>query len=192
MTDNPIYQQAIDAFEIKAGENIWVFAYGSLMWNPEFEYRTVVPAHLCGYHRRFCLYSYNYRGTEDNPGLVLGLDKGGSCKGVLFEIEHHHVADALPKLWSREMTPKDLYKAKKLPVLAHAPFNEKIEACTFVANRMHPDYCHSQCRDTASGLIKQAAGKRGPNIEYLENTVTYLRDMDIHDPLLEDLLERST
>ncbi len=191
MTDDSIYQQALAAFDISAKENIWVFAYGSLMWNPEFPYRTVVPAHLCGYHRNFCLYSRVHRGTDENPGLVLGLDRGGSCKGVLFEIEHHHIEESLPQLWSREMNPKDLYKAKKLPVLAHGDFQQKIEACTFVANRQHPDYCRDKCRDMASQRIKDAIGGRGPNIDYLRNTVTYLRDLEIHDPLLEDLLKRT-
>src|SRR5215218_3255850 len=83
--------------------DLWVFAYGSLMWNPEFEYVRSAPAMLRGYHRSFCVYSTRYRGTPEQPGLVLGLDRGGSCRGIAYQIAAAKVERMLHDLWEREM-----------------------------------------------------------------------------------------
>ncbi len=191
MTNIDLYEQAIQAFNIKEDENIWVFGYGSLMWNPEFPYLQSIPAHLCGYHRRFCLSSNHHRGTEEAPGLVLGLDRGGSCRGIAFEIDHYHLKEVLPVLWSREMHGTlSFYKAKSVPILARGNMQEKISACTFIADRNHEYYFDNHCRDTAVEMIYNASGIRGSNLEYLQNTASSMRELGIYDPLLEDLLKR--
>src|SRR4051812_14280179 len=83
---------------------VWIFAYGSLMWNPEFAFAEMRPAHLRGYHRSFCLYSRDYRGTPEQPGLVLGLDRGGSCHGIAYRLPPAEVGAVLDRIWAREMT----------------------------------------------------------------------------------------
>ena len=83
---------------------VWIFAYGSLIWDPEFCYAEAEPALLRGYHRSFCVYSYDYRGTPDRPGLVLGLDRGGSCRGIVFRLPPETLAEAINRLWLREMS----------------------------------------------------------------------------------------
>jgi len=180
----------LEAFGVSKNENIWIFGYGSLMWNPEFPFVQSALGHLCGYHRRFCLYSYSYRGTEETPGLVLGLDRGGSCRGVLFEIEASKIEEALSCLWQREMHPSDVYVARKVPVLLRGDIHQKIEAHTFVINRKNSDYYPDPCREKAADLISKAEGHRGTNLAYLENTVKHLRDLGIQDQQLEDLLNR--
>src|ERR1700745_455692 len=85
-------------------EPIWIFAYGSLMWDPEFAGAVADPALLHGYHRSFCLYSYDYRGTRARPGLTLGLDRGGACRGIVFRLLPEALPEALDRLWEREMT----------------------------------------------------------------------------------------
>src|SRR5262245_38356674 len=96
-------------------EVIWIFAYGSLMWDREFLRIAAEPALLHGYHRRFCLYSYDYRGTRTQPGLTLGLDRGGTCRGILFRLPAEGVAEAIDTLWSREMTAPRVYDMRRLP-----------------------------------------------------------------------------
>ena len=85
------------------GSDLWLFGYGSLMWNPGFPHRVAEPALLHGWHRSFCIYSHRYRGTPERPGLVLGLDRGGSCRGMAFRVGAAHAAEALHYLWEREM-----------------------------------------------------------------------------------------
>ena len=85
------------------GGDLWVFGYGSLMWNPGFAHAEARPARVYGYHRAFCLYSEHYRGTEARPGLVLGLNRGGSCRGRAFRVPAHDADAAMEYLIAREM-----------------------------------------------------------------------------------------
>ena len=86
----------------------WVFGYGSLMWDPGFPHEAAHPALLVGYHRRFCLYSQRYRGTPERPGLVLGLDRGGSCRGVVYQVAAEAAAATRAYLWQRDGRPQIL------------------------------------------------------------------------------------
>src|SRR5215213_5295427 len=94
-------------------EPVWVFAYGSLMWNPDFDFAEARPAFLYGYHRGFCLYSRDYRGTPEQPGLVLGLDRGGSCHGIAYRLPADRVANSLDLIWAREMTGR-VYEMRRM------------------------------------------------------------------------------
>lgn len=163
---------------------IWVFGYGSLMWNPEFPYIESRPALLDGYHRRFCVYSYQFRGTPERPGLVLGLDEGGSCHGMAFRVAAKDQANALSYLWDREMSTS-VYCAKMLPIRLG---DETVQACTFVVDRNHEHYCSNLCVEEAAQCILRSVGKRGPNIDYLVNTVRHLEAMGIAEQTLLDLM----
>jgi len=83
--------------------DLWIFGYGSLMWDPGFHHAEARPALVHGYHRRFCVYSYSYRGTRARPGLVLGLDRGGACKGIAYRVPRRHAKATLAYLWKREL-----------------------------------------------------------------------------------------
>lgn len=166
------------------GEALWVFAYGSLMWNPGFPFIESRPALLRGYHRKFCVYSHRYRGTPDRPGLVLGLDRGGSCRGIVFHVAAKDRAGVLDYLWEREMS-NEVYRPRLLPV--RTPDGE-VRACAFVAKRAHVQYCGDLGLDRTIDCIRHGCGERGRNLDYLANTVRHLRELGIHDGALERLL----
>lgn len=114
MSTAPAAGHARDGFVVPHGV-LWVFGYGLLMWDAGFPYTQAAPALLHGYHRAFCVYSHRFRGTNDNPGLVLGLNPGGSCRGMAFRVAAGDVACALDALWEREMTRRT-YFPRLLPV----------------------------------------------------------------------------
>src|SRR5215472_7352914 len=99
-----------------SGEPVWILAYGSLMWDPDFRRAAAEPALLRGYHRSFCLYSYDYRGTRAQPGLTLGLDRGGACRGIALRLPPESLAETVDRLWAREMTAPRVYNMRLLPV----------------------------------------------------------------------------
>lgn len=191
MTSQPPINNPISAFKIQPNEDIWVFAYGSLMWNPEFEYETVKPAHVCGYHRRFCLKCDHHRGKPEKHGLVLGLDRGGSCRGLAYKISANNLSIALENLWKREMWVADAYLPKRVPVTLSDDQNTKVMACVFVSNSRSSYYFDEKCRKKAAEIISAADGLRGTNFEYLERTVKQLREFDIHDAQIEDIYKHT-
>ena len=165
---------------------MWLFAYGSLMWNPEFEYAEVRPAFLRGYHRRFCLYSRDYRGTPERPGLVLGLDRGGSCHGIAYRLPPDRLAQTFDRIWAREMTGR-VYEMRRVaaqtadgPVTAHA--------C--VVRRVSPDYAGRLSIEETAHLLASAVGGRGTGRDYLANTVRHLEALGIRDRLLRRIEAR--
>lgn len=165
------------------GRDLWVFGYGSLMWNPGFPHLEHRPALLHGYHRKFCIYSYRYRGTPERPGLVLGLDRGGSCRGIVFRVSPGDAPAVLEYLWEREMIT-GVYRPTQVVVSAGG---EKLRACTFVAQRRHRQYCGGLESARVAECIRGGCGDRGPNLDYLANTVLHLRELGIHDESLERL-----
>lgn len=158
----------------------WVFGYGSLMWRPEFEYIEAQPASLFGAHRSLCIYSTTYRGTAEKPGLVLGLDHGGSCKGVAFRVARTHWPRTLAYLRERELL-NDVYKEKWCRVHLTQREGVKINALCYLADREHQLYAGGLDIDRQADLVHQGVGVRGANPEYLANTVAHLRDMGIRD-----------
>jgi cation transport protein ChaC len=138
---------------------------------------------LRGYHRRFCLYSYDYRGTRTRPGLTLGLDRGGACRGIVF----HLPPEAIDILWSREMTAPRVYDMRSLPVqTAHG----RMRALALTVRRDHPDYAGRLSVDETARIIAGAAGRRGANRDYLAGTVRRLADLGLADAQLTRLAER--
>ena len=167
-------------------EPVWVFAYGSLMWHPDFDYAESRPAFLHGYHRRFCLYSRDYRGTPEQPGLVLGLDRGGSCHGIAYRLPPERLAASLDRIWAREMTGR-VYEMRPV-ALRTAAGAVRGHAC--VVRRQSPDYAGKLSIEEAARLLAVAKGGRGTGREYLANTVRHLDELGIHDALLHRIAAR--
>lgn len=165
------------------GESAWIFAYGSLLWDPGFEYEESRPATIYGYHRRFCIYSHVYRGTPERPGLVFGLDRGGSCRGRIFRVAAQASRDVLGMIWDREM----IYRVY-LPRTLHAHADsERIECRTFVANPAHEQYAGRMDLPRTAAMIAGATGKAGSNGDYLANTLKHLEELGLQDGTLTRL-----
>jgi cation transport protein ChaC len=145
------------------------------MWDPAFEFARSVPALLRGYHRAFCVYSERYRGTPERPGLVLGLDRGGCCRGIAFLVREADVEGALEKLWAREMT-RAVYRPRLVPVDTGPA---RVLALAFVANREHGSYAGRLDLETIARTITACSGARGPNADYLFNTLRHLEALGI-------------
>jgi glutathione-specific gamma-glutamylcyclotransferase len=166
---------------------LWVFAYGSLMWRPGFHYCEVHRARVKGYRRCFCIHSTYHRGTPERPGLVLGLDRGGTCEGMAFRVEADRVAVTLRYLRQREQV-SGVYREHWLTTrLATDPKREVI-ALAFVVERSHPSYAGRLSLAEQAHLIRGAQGSSGGNFDYLINTLRHLRELGIHEAELERLL----
>lgn len=167
---------------------MFVFAYGSLIWRPGFDHLGARPALLRGWHRRFCIWSRHYRGSPDAPGLVLGLDRGGSCHGVVFEVAPAQATAVLEYLDAREnLAGEIVYRRRLVRVtpLGGAP----VEAVTYVADRTHAAYARP-CLETVVATIAAGQGQAGSNREYLLNTLALLREWGMRDRGLEMLASR--
>jgi cation transport protein ChaC len=158
--------------------DIWVFAYGSLMWDPGFECEERVRAQLHGYHRAFCVNSPDHRGTPDQPGLVLGLVPGGSCRGFALRVAEEKRREVMLYLEAREM-PVPVYHCKRLPVVFEAGL--RIDAYAFLVNPQHQLYSGKLPVAEIAERILNAAGKRGPNRTYLDSTVRHLEELGLAD-----------
>lgn len=166
------------------GEDFWVFGYGSLMWHPGFPHLEVRPAVLHGYHRRFCIYSLRYRGTPATPGLVLGLDRGGSCRGLAFRVPGAEGEEVFEYLYEREMVT-GVYIPSWLTLKTG---QGDIRAASFVVDPAHEQYTgHLSLEETAE-LIVQGHGQKGACREYLANTVQHLEGLGIGAGALKRLL----
>lgn len=165
---------------------VWLFAYGSLMWNPGFAAAERRLGRLYGYHRRFCLYSRDYRGTPERPGLVLGLDRGGSCHGVAYRLPADRTAEVLARIWAREMTGA-VYLMRRLQVQTAAG---PVEAHACIVRRQSPDYAGRLSPQDAAQLLAHAVGGRGSGRDYLANTLRHLDDLGIRDRLLRQIAQR--
>jgi len=171
-----LYEQTLS--EHAVGEDLWVFGYGSLIWNPAFHYVERQPALLRGWHRRFCLKMFLGRGTRETPGLMLALDHGGACKGVAFRIAAADIAVELGILWQREMYG-GAYHARWVNL--EAPGGARIRAVTFVINRAHPRYLPELSVEETAAFIATGCGELGSCREYLENTVAHLAELGLRD-----------
>lgn len=165
--------------------DLWVFAYGSLMWDPGFAYVRCAPALLRGYHRAFCVNSVRFRGTPDKPGLVLGLDQGGSCRGRAFLVAECEVQHAIEALWAREMS-RLAYRPRLVPTEVEGT---KVAALAFLADRTHESYAGRLEVENAARTIAACSGAGGPNVDYLVNTLRHLDELGITEGRLHQLLK---
>ena len=164
-------------------DDLWVFGYGSLIWNPVVSFNHRIMATIYGYHRRFCMWTTIGRGSPDCPGLVLGLDKGGSTKGMVFRIDKKIAVRELDILWRREMMA-DSYK----PVWVTAQTDEgPLRALTFAMRRDRPIFAPPMPLDKTARIIHDAVGFVGPCKEYLINTQDALASVGIYDKQMAQL-----
>lgn len=167
---------------------LWVFGYGSLLWNPGFTPVRKVKACLRDYHRSFCMLSIHHRGSEEEPGLVLALDAqaGGRCTGVALKVAEHEKDDVLAMLRERELISSAYYEDT---VDLISDEGETISALAYIINRNHRQYCQFDLEKQAQ-IIAQAVGGRGPNTEYLFNTTDHLVELGIKDDDMRWLSQR--
>jgi cation transport protein ChaC len=162
---------------LDAPAGVWIFAYGSLMWRPGFAYAEAAPARLHGYHRSLCVYSWVHRGTREVPGVVLGLDRGGSCRGWAFRVSAEQEAEILEYLDGRELVT-DVYRRKRLPVTIG---ERRVPAWSYVVRRDHPQYAGQLAHGRLLDLVRGGAGRSGRCRDYLLSTVSHLEAMGIVD-----------
>ncbi|RYC32790.1 gamma-glutamylcyclotransferase [Lichenibacterium minor] len=168
-------------------EDLWIFAYGSLMWRPDFAYAERVGARLYGYHRALCIYSHHHRGTTERPGLVLGLDRGGSCVGLCFRIAADARAATLDAVRARELI-SGVYAEIAAPV--RLADGRRLAALAYVARRDHDQYAGALDTAEVARLVAQGHGQYGPNVDYVRNTHAHLAEMGVRDARLAAVVER--
>jgi cation transport protein ChaC len=172
--------------DFMAGDDggIWVFGYGSLMWNPGFPAQERHVATLGGYHRALCVYSHVHRGTPESPGLVLGLDRGGACRGVAFRVAAPDVAETVAYLRAREQVTS-VYLERQVMVRpdGHAP----VRALTYVVDRTHRQYAGRLADEELLRLVRSARGQSGLNPDYVTATQAHLIELGVHDAVLARL-----
>jgi cation transport protein ChaC len=168
------------------GAGWWVFAYGSLLWNPLFPFAECRPGKLHGLHRRFCLYSMASRGTPEKPGLVLGLDRGGACTGVAYRLPAPVAIDELHLLWRREMVVGS-YKPRWVSVRCG---DRELVALTFAVRHAHPQYAGKLSLNDQARVIASSRGAFGSSLDYLERTRVALVTHGIVDPYLEEIARK--
>jgi cation transport protein ChaC len=168
-----------------AGADVYVFGYGSLMWNPAFDYLDAEPATVAGWHRRFCIRLYMARGAPETPGLMLALDRGGTCEGVVFRISGQRAREELALLWQREML-SGAYEAEWVTVSGAV---RDVAALTFVVNRQHRRYAGDLDDNQVAHFIATGRGRLGTCAQYFENTVAALKKFALEDAGVERIRE---
>lgn len=172
-------------------EDLWVFGYGSLIWDPCFAVAERQRARLLGWHRSFCMWSIHHRGSEEAPGLVLALDRAedAECTGMAFRVSFADAEAALAALRERELV-SSAYEEAWLPVeLDHGG---TVNAVTYVVDRAHRQYVAGMALEEQAQIIGTASGGRGPNRDYLLSTWAHLREIGVEDPDLDWLAARVT
>jgi len=159
--------------------DLWVFGYGSLMWRPDFPHIGQVQATLYGAHRALCVYSHVHRGTPQRPGLVLGLDHGGACRGVCFRVAGAQAEGVIAYLREREQTTLAYREVRRVVRLGDGGL---VRALCYVVDRRHPQYSGALDLDTQARLVLQGEGRSGANIDYVLNTVPPGRDGHCRSP----------
>lgn len=167
--------------------DLWLFAYGSLMWRPGFPFEEARRARVIGYRRCFSIYSVHHRGTPERLGMVLGLDRGGVCEGIAYRIAAPHVEQTRIYLRARELI-NGVYREAFVPAELEGETAAEVLALTYIVERAHPNYARRLPLATQARLIKAAKGISGANIDYLVSTVRHLRELGIREPELERLV----
>lgn len=167
--------------------DFWVFGYGSLMWKPGFAHVAVERARLHGFRRSLCVHSWVHRGTRERPGLVLGLDRGGSCIGLAFRVPHELRDEALAYLRERELVT-NVYLERTLRVKLYS--GGDVTAVCYIVDRTHEQYAGNLDSADAAEIVAASTGQSGANDEYVRNTLEHLKALDIRDHWLEDVGRR--
>ena len=171
--------------ELNQGD-LWVFGYGSLMWRPGFEFIDQVPARLIGEHRALCVYSFDHRGTPEKPGLVLGLDRGGACRGIAFRVAGHLRDHTIRYLREREQTT-NVYREVMRSVWLLDEARQRISALTYVVDRGHVQYAGRLSLAEQLRHVQQGHGRSGNNRDYVLSTVKAIEAQGFRDDQLHQL-----
>jgi len=171
--------------ELSQGD-LWVFGYGSLMWRPGFEFIEQIPARLIGEHRALCVYSFVHRGTPEKPGLVLGLDHGGACRGIAFRVAEKHRAATVAYLRAREQVTS-VYREVMRSVWLENAGRERVSALAYVVDRGHVQYAGRLSLAEQFRHVQQGHGQSGANGEYVLSTVKAIEAEGFRDPQLHQL-----
>ncbi len=167
--------------------DFWVFGYGSLMWRPGFAHVETARARLHGFRRALCVRSFVHRGSPERPGLVLGLDRGGSCVGLAFRVPLDLADEVLAYLRERELATS-VYVERQLPVRLDS--GRTIRAVTYVVDRAHAQYSGALEEEEAAAIVTGAVGRSGANEDYVISTGAHLRALRIRDRWLERVAAR--
>jgi len=171
--------------ELSKGD-LWVFGYGSLMWRPGFEFLEHVPARLIGEHRALCVYSFDHRGTPEKPGLVLGLDRGGACRGIAFRVSAKQRNDTVQYLRSREQTT-NVYREVMRSVWLENEARQRVSALAYVVDRGHVQYAGRLSLAEQLRHVQQGHGRSGNNRDYVLSTVMSIEAQGFRDQPLHQL-----
>ncbi len=163
-------------------DEFWVFGYGSLMWNPGFVFEERVAARVFGFRRSLCVRSHVHRGTPQQPGLVLGLDRGGSCLGVAFRVDEARRVEVLDYLRRRELVT-NVYLERQLPAVLAG--RRQVTAVSYVVDRRHSQYAGALTVEEAAEIVSRSRGQSGPNDAYVANTLAHMQEAGIRDACLE-------
>ena len=161
--------------------DLWIFAYGSLMWRPGFDAAEQATASVDGYHRALCIESHRHRGTPERPGLVLGLDEGGSCRGMAFRVTVDRVCCTLDYLRERELVT-GVYRETMLPTTLGD--GRAVSALAYVVDRSHRQYVGLLSPEETLRRVSGSVGQAGPNPDYVVNTARELERLGVVDPTL--------
>jgi len=170
-------------------DDLWVFGYGSLMWRPGFDFIERAPARLVGAHRALCVYSFVHRGTPEKPGLVLGLDRGGNCRGIAFRVAASARAATIEYLRAREQVTKVYRETIRAVWLDDEP-RRRVSALCYMVDRRHPQYAGRLTLAQQLHFIRQGHGGSGPNRDYVLHTVQALEALGYREGELHLLAER--
>ena len=173
--------------ELSKGD-LWVFGYGSLMWRPGFEFIERVPARLIGEHRALCVYSFVHRGTPEKPGLVLGLDRGGNCRGIAFRVAAANRDATIEYLRAREQVTM-VYRESWRSVWLDDDQNSRVQALTYMVDRGHEQYAGRLSLAQQLHFVRQGHGRSGPNRDYVLETVKEIESQGVRDGDLHRLAQ---
>jgi glutathione-specific gamma-glutamylcyclotransferase len=173
--------------ELSRGD-LWVFGYGSLMWRPGFEFVEQVPARLIGEHRALCVYSFVHRGTPEKPGLVLGLDRGGACRGIAFRVAARHHDATVLYLRAREQVTSVYREVTRSVWLENEP-RQRVSALTYVVDRGHVQYAGRLSLADQLRHVRQGHGQSGANRDYVISTVKAIEAEGFRDGPLHQLAQ---
>ena len=171
------------------GEDLWVFAYGSLMWRPGFDFLDRRPARLVGAHRALCVYSFVHRGTPEKPGLVLGLDRGGNCRGIAYRVAAGKRDATIAYLREREQVTMVYREAMRSVWLDDDP-QQRVPALCYLVDRGHEQYAGPLTLEQQLHFVRQGHGRSGNNRDYVLATVQEIERQGYRDAKLHLLAER--
>jgi glutathione-specific gamma-glutamylcyclotransferase len=172
--------------------DFWVFGYGSLIWRPGFAHVETRRARLFGYRRSLCVYSFVHRGTRERPGLVLGLDHGGSCIGLAFRVPGDLRGEVIAYLRERELVT-NVYLERMLDIRldkTDTGGGETVEAVAYIVDRRHEQYAGALDAADAAAIVRGAVGRSGKNEDYLASTLQHLEALGIRDHWLEEVAKQ--